>query len=791
MKTPVLVLVALALVAAAILFFFRLDPPSRGASPESLATPPATAETPRPTAELTAPAPAALEEAPAAPGTTAPAPSGEGEAVPQREEARAEGSRTVTGVVTLPSGAPPDDTLRVLALRDFLAPFQIYGKSGVLADWQEGRREKVVGTAAVEASGAFHLNLSTTDTVWLAIDGRYLYSKQPVALEADAAGVTLPAELGASLSGRVVLPSGLADAPKALSELEIELGPDSGDFAMGRGEIVFSRCTKVDAEGRFELRALKSEIPQQLTAESDLCADAKIAGISLQPGERRELEVALVEGATLGGTVRDAAGQPVAEAEVHAAEIGFWGFPGEELAETKSDAQGQFTLAHVRPGKVMVVAKHDGHLDSEAEKLELADRDARTNLRLVLDAGQSIRGQVRFADGGAAAGAKIDVSFDLSAMVGMGAMNAARGAEGKATCDGDGRFTVTGLGKGPFTVKAESERKTDAGAEVWRAKQSKVAPGTEGLELTLSAPCVLAGRVVDAGGKGVTDYDLRVHSAGAVFFDPGQTRDRHVQEAEGRFSIPDLEAGEWEVSARAEGFGPAAPRKVTLPWSEPAPLVITLAPAASVAGTVLDPSGAPVAGATITTHVDVAQRMQRLRGKSADPKAQSAEDGTFTLEGLGAGAAAIVASHEEFSSREPAPVELRTGETTRGVVLRLRKGATVTGEVYGPDGKPAGGVRVLAQTAGGLDMSTKNADSQGLFKIDNLAPGSWTITALLDVRAVDPGSETDDASAAFLENMRFTMVELADGEEKHVVLGAPPKDPVVLHGRVQDRKSVV
>jgi protocatechuate 3,4-dioxygenase beta subunit len=791
MKSPLALLVAFALaLLAAAFFWFRLEAPTRGSSALS---PAATGQEPasrREQAELAHPA--ATAPLPEDQKLTSPVVAAESStAGAQREAASVEGARTVNGRITLPPGAPPDETLRVLALRENLAPRQIYGKSGVLEDWNEGKRDKVEGTAPVDAGGAFRLQVSGKETLWLAIDGRFLYSKAPEALAEDVSSLTLAAELGACLAGRVSLPSGIDDPSKVLEALEIEATPDSGDFSLGRTDLPIPRHTRPDAEGRFELRALRSESPLALNVEAEVCADGRVAGLTLKAGERREVDVALLVGASLSGVVRDQDGRGVAKAEVLAAEVGFWGFPGEELSKSESDAEGRFTLAHLRPGKVMVLAKHEGHLDSEAQKFELADREERANLVLALDQGESIAGRVRFPDGASAAGAKVEVRFDPSAMVGMGALNAARGASGEGHTDTEGRFNVTGLGKGPFVVKVELQRELEKGSELWRAKATKVAPGTEGLEVTLAAPCTLEGRVVDAEGTGVKDYRLRVHSAGAVFFDPGETREERVRDEEGHFRLTSIEAGDWEVTASAEGFGPAAPRKVTLPWSEPEPLVIALAPAASVAGTVLDPSGAPVAGASITTHVDTAQRLQRLRGSSNDPKALSGADGTFTLSGLAAGANSIVASHDEFSPSEPVPVELRTGATTSGAVLRLRKGAIVSGEVFGADGKPAGGVRVLAQSPGGLDMAMKNADVEGRFRIENLAPGSWTITALLDAREIDTEGEADDTTAAFLENMRFTMIELADGEEKHVVLGAPPKDPVLVHGRVRHGREPV
>src|SRR6185436_8158775 len=63
-------------------------------------------------------------------------------------------------------------------------------------------------------------------------------------------------------------------------------------------------------------------------------------------------------------------------------------------------------------------------------------------------------------------------------------------------------------------------------------------------------------------------------------------------------------------------------------------------------------------------------------------------------------------------------------------------------------------------------------------------PGGWTISALLGESGLDLEGGQSEATASLMDNMRFTMVQLDDGEEEHVVLGAPPKDPVRVHGHV-------
>jgi len=549
---------------------------------------------------------------------------------------------------------------------------------------------------------------------------------------------------------------------------------------------LFPRQASLDAEGRFELRALPCGVQHALKVDAKDYADAKVPGLEFEPGRVRELDLALLVGATVRGFVRDEAGASLAEAEVKAAENGMFGFPGEELGGAKSDANGAFALEHVAPGKFLVVAKKAGQLDSEPQKLELADGQQRDGLVITLGRGASISGRVELADGNAADGAEVKISFDPEAMAGMGALNAARGGSGETKCGADGHFEVTGLGKGPFVAAATLQRGNGDAAEKWIARAKAIAPGTNDLTLRLVAPSIVAGRVRDEAGAPVTTFHVRASQAsGSFFMQTSESRGGDYKDPKGEFQLRDLEPGSWTIEASAKGFGPMTPLELTLPRADQTPLELVLAPAASVVGKVVDPSGAPVAGAKVTLQIDNAQRLQRIRGEIQAPEAISAADGAFTLEGLASGTSSIFAAREGFAPSETATVEARAGQPAEGVVLQLRKGATVSGEVYGKDGKHANGAQIIAQEQGSWLPSLKRSDANGEFVFENLAPGPWTISAILSGGDVDLEGGASDATASFMDNMRFTMVTLEDGKEEHVVLGAPPKDPVVVEGKVE------
>lgn len=785
MKKPVLASLVLALPLALLLgLWLTLRSSGRGerASPGEVPAraPASTASAPAlpPEPELTP----AAEAAP--PPTSAAMPADE-----RRALASDASGRRIAGRVLRPEGAPSDDTLRVLALSRALLPPEVYGSDGLLAALAKGeKRELLLGTAPVARDGRFELALGTPSDVWLVLDGRFLYSAFAPRVPAGDPTCELAAELGGCLTGRLRLPAGEAGNAAALADIELRLGVDDESFSMsslGAGRS-FERSGRVDPEGRFELRALPPGPTQALAVRTAEFADATVKGLVFEAGRVRELELDLLHGATVSGLVRDEQGGPLEGAEITANESGMWGFPGRKLAEARSDALGRFRLAHIAPGKSLLLAKKEGYLEGEAVKLELRDEELREGLVLELGRGASIAGSVRFADGSAADGAEVQVSFDPEAMVGMGALNAARGAGGKATSDALGAFEVTGLGKGPFVVRASLERTAaDEERETWQGKVAPVKPDTRDVVLTLNAPSALTGRVRNLAGEPVATFLLvATLDSGAVFL-PGETRRERCQDPEGDFVLRGLENGKWKLQAAADGYGAMTPVEVVLPRAEATPVELVLAPAATISGKVLDPQGLASAGARVTLQSNPLLRAQRLRADTPDPETLSADDGTFRLDGLNAGSTTIHATREGFAASEPVSVETSPENPASGIVLRLRAGAVVTGEVYRADGKPAGGAKVIAQSSGMLDMSMKSADGAGLFRFEHLAPGSWTITALLEGSELDTQGSQAEVSASFLANMRFTMLQLEDGTEQHVVLGAPPKDPVQVSGVVR------
>ena len=695
-------------------------------------------------------------------------------------------TRVVHGRVTPQAGVEHDPTLTVLAVNEPLKGYGIFGPGGIQSDLlkvsQGGDDWRLLAASGVGPDGAFTLRLpADTEEAWILVSGRYLYLKEAQALDLESEEpVVMNPNVGAWVTGEVSIPETLVDPAAAFASMEVELEYDSTRFNLFDlgSDQTFSRGAILDADGRFEIRGVDAAPPYRLVVASDRLANQVVGDLTLDAGRDEHLSVTLDRGGSLAGRVVDQQGAPVADAEVVASSIALFGLPTNEVAEAKTGPDGLFELAHVPQGEIQVRARAQGYLDSSSTRIDVVSGRHRDGILLELDQGAQVAGRVVFADGTPAAEVEVNLSFDPAAMVGMAAFGAAHGAEGKATTDAEGHFRIGGLGRGPFLVRAEVDDQA--------ARLDGVEPGDEKLLLTLRPQPGIHGVVLDPEGRPVPAFRLTLENDDLPFWMGGDTIVQSVEDEGGAFSLTGLHSGAWLLSVSAEGWADSNAIAVALPRPDgEGPVEIVLAPEARAAGRVVDPSGQPIAGATVRPELNMMQALATASGKYDGNEARTAEDGTFVLGGLSEGTVSLVAHHPEFVESEALPVEVVAGETAEGLDLGLRYGGTLVGEVFDDAGEPAGGVMVFLQNTKNFMPVMFRTDPDGTFRRDSIQPGTWTVSAMLgdpDASALLGGGEPDMGS--FLSGMKTDSAKIVEAQETRVVLGAPPTDPVRLAGRV-------
>jgi hypothetical protein len=258
--------------------------------------------------------------------------------------------------------------------------------------------------------------------------------------------------------------------------------------------------------------------------------------------------------------------------------------------------------------------------------------------------------------------------------------------------------------------------------------------------------------------------------------------------AEGVFRFDSIPPGSYRLSAYRTGFVRSAAVTVD-PSRPPSNLTFTLTPAAIVAGTVLDPDGDPVEGATVhflrPAYVNGRRRWSQASGTNTN------DLGEYRMSGLPAGRYVVGVSKrsrapgrppgrgpETESPRLPdqfvpvyfptagdpasaSPIVLKPGSELRGIDFRLRKSrvfrirGTVAGMTAGspapapprpgpmrggPPGRGPSGVVFLHSNSNSPGDEPRSAplSPDGAFELTNVLPGAYLLVAQQGGRNAQP-----------------------------------------------------
>ncbi len=681
----------------------------------------------------------------------------------------------LSGRVLTPTGAPPDadEELRVYAFASRTG----YRRLVELLALDPAHPE-IVARALVGEGGRFELELpasfepSEEGGLFLIARGRHLYLSESVAVPLGPGETVLSTVCGAFVRGFVTGPGGV---PARSIPISLEPAPVTLDADTTTPRVATS--VRTAADGTFELFALPLASYTVMVAPTSLAPRLERLE-SLEPCRTTELALSLALGGEVRGHVVDEDGAPVTTGEIRALFRGeFFGFDDRPMRTTRLDESGGFTLEHVPPGELTLLASAPGFLESEKQEALVQDERTTDGVVIVLPRGLALSGRLALESGAPAPGVRVQANFDDGFRMGPSAFAALRGARGSTVTDDEGRFRMTGLGRGPFRLRA----RVDEGDLV--AALDGVRGGTEGIELVLHAPFTVTGSVVDGTGEPVSGARVRGRriAAGAI----GEVATDELlasTDAAGAFALEAPTAGRWRIDARSAGLAPSAEVELDLPGSKTAGVLVLDAPA-DVAGVVLDPEGNTVSEAEVSLGRTTASAWM-AQGESP-PSVMTDARGRFHLGGLRAGDILLTARSEGFAISEAVPLTVQPGELASDVRITVRLGARLTGEVYGDDGRPAEGhmINLVRWQVGNFDARGTTTDSEGRFELLHIEPGGWQVVAMqqnADWSSGDGGESLNRMTA----NMRTAQVSLDDGEAEHVVLGLAAEEPVAVRGRV-------
>ncbi len=268
-----------------------------------------------------------------------------------------------------------------------------------------------------------------------------------------------------------------------------------------------------------------------------------------------------------------------------------------------------------------------------------------------------------------------------------------------ARADAQGRVRLQPLVPGP----AQLQLSAAGAARVARALRLR--PGRNTLALRMQPEAALGGAVVDDSGAPLPGVQIEARTQ-----DGPEPVAQVRSDAGGRFRLGQLAAGRYAVQARLAHHELAVLPAVVAPATQP--LRIVLQRTATLSGQVLDVSGQPAAGATVT-----------VAGSGVwPPKALTSDaGGRFELTPIPAGVYELRATRGTLTSAPREGVLVQPAAESR-VVLELEPGARLLGRVVDAEsGDPLGGVRVVvgedALTATPISTQT---DARGEFTVEAL-----------------------------------------------------------------------
>jgi uncharacterized GH25 family protein len=542
---------------------------------------------------------------------------------------------------------------------------------------------------------------------------------------------------GATVKGKVV--DDATGAPVPGVEVTVQTYPDNGMGPQGT-----ARTTTAE-DGTFLIAGLAPGNLAGLNVRAKgFLAYPGSEGMVMAPqtrvpeGDTVEREIRLRRGGVLKGRVLDRAGKPVPGTMVRLKM--FNPRAGvEDSPPVKADAEGAFRMEGVPRGKGILRAEAPGFFQPDYPQQEWqalqqgnipeacaaeVPAEGEGTKDLVLAPGGVVEGVVVDRDGKPAPG----ISVNLYA---KGPKGGGGGTGGLS--DAEGKFRAEGAAPGEEVVANASGPGGLRGAsDPFRLGEGE---STQGIRITLKAAATVAGRVRREDGGAAQGASLRIvpgkRDTNNMWNWNWQRQNAavHPVGADGVFRVEGLNAGPWTVVCEADGAATSEGPLVELTEGETKEGVEVVLPEEKrISGKVLNPEGAPVAGAPVRGR-PAAQQQQWYGGPDNDPAdATTDAAGLFTVRGLGKGSWRVIVRAEGFAEsvqtvegpKDDIVFNLVAGMTIEGVVTDEAAGTPVAGiSVWGNPNTNTGGINVGRSCVSGKD---------GTFALRDLTPGAWSLT---------------------------------------------------------------
>ncbi len=521
-----------------------------------------------------------------------------------------------------------------------------------------------------------------------------------VVLTGDAT-IDFPVHQGLHLRGTVVDKRGRGIA-----------GVDVSAFTSGEDD---RQSTQTGPDGTFALTGFSPSQKFAIMAHKAGFGHKNFEDLTLLPPGMDDMRIELPNAASISGTVRDANGHPVANAQIMPVRLPNQYHRPFDYPECRSDAAGNFVLTELGPGgyTFRVFPEHfQFYGQNDMPQVDLREGEQRSGVDLVLELGTGFTVAGTVAD---TEGAPLSMTY----------VNISGPRHRTVISDEEGRFFVDGLVEGrydlvPYKLGYYNVGKKFSNDLVLHADQNEIA-------LVLkNSPLAIYGQVVDD----VTNAPIRDFEVTWSLYEPSGEIARYVwasgkrvHSADGafRFENVDRSKGTCTVYARVPGLG-AAFTRLDLPEDETQiEIVVRIPRGITYTGSVVDANGAPVAGAFI---VAGAIRRPGLTYGIGDVPV-TGEDGTFEATGVSPDTTLLSAVHPLHPITS---LPVQPGESHRRLLFEFEATGAITTFVT-TDGVPAPSARLSVSSESVPNFSTAYAATtpDGVATFQKLPPGIYKV----------------------------------------------------------------
>jgi len=429
----------------------------------------------------------------------------------------------------------------------------------------------------------------------------------------------------------------------------------------------------------------------------------------------QDIDFTLEEGGCIYGHVYESDGfTPIEGAKVYANadNIGFKNYSALTLTD------GSYLVNGLDPGEYQMTAYAPDYITGSAKNVKVGISSP-VLVEFALIRGGSISGRIMDADAMPLTGVTVTIYSE----------DHKRG--GSAKTDVDGKYQVNRLYPGIYTVQTSSDEYLgDFMGNVVVADQQN----TSGIDIIVIRGGTISGHVsaVDPSSVSVMAQMIgqKSSSSGAR------------AQLDGSYVIKGLQAGQYIVRAGSQEVLPQyyydstnieeALLVTAGPGCDVTNIDFHLDPGASISGCVTDSSGAPLK-ATVAVEGVIS------RSVSTD------SDGMYTVKGLSPGSYKVYAArsgyvskyyHDAWYEEDATSIEVTSSENIQNIDFTLKEGGSISGYVYGPDGKSfivhdyTIYVRpVISGKRPPLQTTSISLLPRGYYSKDSLPPGDYIVHA--------------------------------------------------------------